>query len=146
MVVECTATTSPRIPEKDEVALRPNDKVKSHPVEIPKSAAAIIMAEKRRLRRKISEREWYLRHREDRLAKQREYDAKNREKRLLQMKEYRTKNKERQREYKQDWYKRNREIIKKKRRQRRETKVEPEMEASSPSSHLALLCEAAMIA
>ncbi|RQM28010.1 hypothetical protein B5M09_007121 [Aphanomyces astaci] len=76
--------------------------------------------ERKRQRRRKSEREWYLKHREDRLAKQRDYDAKNRERRLQQMKDYRTKHKEKQRVYKQEWYRRNRDSIKMKRMQRKD--------------------------
>ncbi|KAF0689749.1 Aste57867_18817 [Aphanomyces stellatus] len=75
--------------------------------------------ERKRQRRKESEREWYLKHREDRLAKQRDYDARNRDRRLQQMKDYRTKHKEKQRAYKQDWYRRNRDAIRMKRTQRK---------------------------
>ncbi|KDO23798.1 hypothetical protein SPRG_11228 [Saprolegnia parasitica CBS 223.65] len=94
------------------------------------------------LRRRELEREWYQKHRCERLQKQRGYDAKNRAKRLQQMKAYRHKHRDRQREYKQEWYRRNRDAIKQKRLERKAA-IEGHDASSSP---LALLCHAALMA
>ncbi|RHY35486.1 hypothetical protein DYB32_000059 [Aphanomyces invadans] len=118
-------------------------------------------ADRKRQRRKESEREWYLKHREDRLAKQRDYDARNRERRLQQMKDYRTKHKEKQRAYKQEWYRRNRDTIKLKRTQRKGDDIDNKPPSTPPplqpeqrtptgeaaaSMLLSLLCDVALMA